>query len=89
MSAKFRASMAGHPAEPAGKVPLERLQSASPEFREAWARHEVGSARSRRKQIRNAHVGLLAPDHADPWLGPDSAPGWSRTFPSTRSRGPG
>lgn len=66
--------MAGYPAEPAGKVPLERLQSAFPEFREAWDRHEVGSARSKRKQIRNAHVGLLALDHADPWLGPDSGP---------------
>ncbi|MER7820006.1 XRE family transcriptional regulator, partial [Streptomyces sp. NPDC096153] len=78
MTARFRASMAGHPAGPVGKVPLRRLQSASPEFREAWDRHEVVSSgsrvRSKRRQIRNAHVGLLALDRADPWLGPGSGP---------------
>ncbi|MEU2111030.1 hypothetical protein [Streptomyces sp. NPDC019507] len=34
----------------------------------------MGSARSKRKQIRDAHVPLLALDHAAPWLGPDSGP---------------
>ena len=41
MAAKFRASMAEHLAEPAWKALLARLEGASPEFREVWARHEV------------------------------------------------
>lgn len=74
MAAKFRASMAEHLAEPAWKVLLKRLQAASPEFCEAWERHEVVTARSKRKQIRNAYVGLLTLDHTDLWLGPDNGP---------------
>ncbi|MEU2490516.1 hypothetical protein [Streptomyces sp. NPDC007883] len=44
MTAKFRAPTAGHPAGPAGKVPLKRPQSVSSEFREVWDRCEVGRA---------------------------------------------
>ncbi|MGW3492219.1 helix-turn-helix transcriptional regulator [Streptomyces sp. NPDC001020] len=74
MAAKFRASMAGHLGEPAWKMLLKRLTAESAEFREAWERHEVVDARSRRKQFRNAHVGLLSVDHTDLWLGPHQGP---------------
>lgn len=74
MAAEFRASMAGYLAEPAWKVPLKRLRSVSPEFRAAWDRHEVVSARSERQQVRNAHVGPLTLGHTDPWLGPHTGP---------------
>ncbi|MFE9094034.1 helix-turn-helix transcriptional regulator [Streptomyces sp. NPDC007264] len=70
MAAKFRASMADHLAEPAWKMLLERLTTESAEFRAAWERHEVVSSRSKRKEFRNAHVGTLAVDHTDLWLGP-------------------
>ncbi|MFI9646246.1 helix-turn-helix domain-containing protein [Streptomyces sp. NPDC052040] len=74
MAAKFRASMAGHLGEPAWKMLLKRLTAESAAFREAWERHEVVSARSKRKQFRNAHVGLLSLDHTDLWLGPHDGP---------------
>ncbi|MGW1889002.1 helix-turn-helix transcriptional regulator [Streptomyces sp. NPDC002004] len=74
MAAKFRAAMADHLSEPAWKVLLQRLQTASPEFCEAWERHEVVSARSKTKKFNNAHVGLLTLDHTDLWLGPVNGP---------------
>ncbi|MFI9582222.1 helix-turn-helix transcriptional regulator [Streptomyces sp. NPDC052236] len=74
MAAKFRASMAEHLAEPAWKALLGRLEAASPEFREIWARHEVVSQAGRTKQIRNAHVGLLSLEHTNLWLGPAAGP---------------
>ncbi|MFI6651869.1 helix-turn-helix transcriptional regulator [Streptomyces sp. NPDC050529] len=74
MTAKFRASMAGHLAEPAWKALLKRLEAASPEFREAWARHEVLGPGPRSKIFRNAHVGLLRLETTDLWLGPSSGP---------------
>ncbi|MFD1657084.1 helix-turn-helix transcriptional regulator [Streptomyces caeni] len=70
MAAKFRASMADHLAEPAWKMLLKRLTTESAEFRAAWERHEVVSSRSKCKEFRNAHVGMLAVDHTDLWLGP-------------------
>ncbi|MFD0352709.1 helix-turn-helix domain-containing protein [Streptomyces sp. NPDC127110] len=72
LAAKFRASMAGHLAEPAWKTLLARLEAASPEFREIWARHEVVGAGGNVKYIRNAHVGLLRLEHTSLWLGPAS-----------------
>ncbi|MFE3324938.1 helix-turn-helix transcriptional regulator [Streptomyces sp. NPDC059176] len=74
MAGKFRAAMAEHLAEPAWKVLLKRLQAVSPEFCEEWDRHEVVVSRSKRKQIRNAYVGVLTVDHTDLWLGPDNGP---------------
>lgn len=73
MAAKFRASMAGHLAEPAWKSLLARLEK-SPEFREVWARHEVVGQAGRNKLIRNAHVGLLHLEHHNLWLGPSAGP---------------
>ncbi|MFI6682164.1 helix-turn-helix domain-containing protein [Streptomyces sp. NPDC050485] len=74
MAAKFRASMAEHLAEPAWKALLARLESASPEFREVWARHEVVGQSGKLKYLRNAHVGLLYVEHSNLWLGPSAGP---------------
>ncbi|NXY97659.1 helix-turn-helix domain-containing protein [Streptomyces sp. BR123] len=74
MAAKFRASMAGHLAEPAWKALVARLEARSPEFREVWARHEVVGQGARTKYIRNRHVGLLHLEHTSLWLGPAPGP---------------
>ncbi|MGW4161662.1 helix-turn-helix transcriptional regulator [Streptomyces sp. NPDC004788] len=70
IAGKFRAAMAEHLAEPAWKALLRRLQDASPEFREIWARHDVVDSGGRAKVVRNAHVGLLNVEHTNLWLGP-------------------
>ncbi|WP_330267048.1 helix-turn-helix transcriptional regulator [Streptomyces griseorubiginosus] len=72
MAARFRAGMAGHLAEPAWKTLLKRLRCESAEFREVWDRHEVGASRPRRKEFRNRYVGLIAVDHTDLWLSPET-----------------
>ncbi|MFD7013043.1 MULTISPECIES: helix-turn-helix domain-containing protein [unclassified Streptomyces] len=74
MAAKFRASMAEHLAEPAWKALLARLENASPEFREIWARHEVVGQSGKLKYLRNTHVGLLYVEHSNLWLGPSAGP---------------
>ena len=74
LTAKFRAAMAEHLAEPAWKALLERLESVSPEFRDIWARHEVVGTGGRSKIFRNAHVGLLRVETTDLWLGPSAGP---------------
>ncbi len=71
MAAKLRASMAGHLTEPAWKMLVKRLQAESPEFRENWERYEVVATRSKTKQFRNPHVGLLDLTHTDLWLSPE------------------
>ncbi len=74
MAAKFRGAMAEHLAEPAWKTLLARLEAASPEFREVWARHAVVGPANGTKLFRNAEVGLLRLDHTDLWLGPSTGP---------------
>ncbi|MER8043098.1 helix-turn-helix domain-containing protein [Streptomyces sp. NPDC094032] len=74
LSGKLRASMAEHLAEPAWTGLVRRLEEASPEFREIWARHDVVAAGGRTKFIRNAHVGLLRFEHTNLWLGPTAGP---------------
>ncbi|MFG2720935.1 helix-turn-helix domain-containing protein [Streptomyces sp. NPDC048416] len=74
MAAKFRASMAEHLAEPAWKALLSRLEGASAEFRELWARHEVVNQGGKTKYLRNAEVGLLSVEHTNLWLGPSAGP---------------
>ncbi|MEV5434673.1 helix-turn-helix domain-containing protein [Streptomyces sp. NPDC052682] len=74
MAARFRATMAGHLGEPAWKMLLKRLRTESAEFRAAWDRHEVVAHRSKRKEFRNRHVGLVTVDHTDLWLGPQPGP---------------
>lgn len=74
MAARFRAAMAGHLGEPAWKMLLKRLRTESPEFCEAWDRHEVVAHRSKRKEFINRHVGRITVDHTDLWLAPDVGP---------------
>jgi hypothetical protein len=74
MAARFRATMAGHLAEPAWKMLLKRLLTESPEFREVWERHEVDAHRVRRKEFLNRYVGRVVVDHTDLWLGPGAGP---------------
>jgi hypothetical protein len=74
MAARFRATMAGHLAEPAWKMLLKRLRAQSPDFRAAWDRHEVGAHRVRRKEFLNRYVGRVVVDHTDLWLGPQTGP---------------
>ncbi|QBR06341.1 XRE family transcriptional regulator [Streptomyces sp. S501] len=74
MAAKFRASMAEHLAEPAWKALLARLEAASPEFGEVWARREVVGPANRTKVFRNSRVGVLRLEHTDLWLGPSAGP---------------
>ena len=74
MAARFRATMAGHLAEPGWKMLLKRLRSESPEFCEVWDRHEVIEPRSRRKEFMNRYVGQVCVDHTDLWLGPEAGP---------------
>ncbi|WP_318211222.1 helix-turn-helix domain-containing protein [Streptomyces sp. SJL17-1] len=74
MVGKLRASMAEHLAEPAWKALVQRLQDASPEFRELWARRDVADLAGRAKVIRNAQVGVLHLEHTNLWLGPAAGP---------------
>ncbi|MFJ4711823.1 helix-turn-helix transcriptional regulator [Streptomyces sp. NPDC088785] len=74
MTAKFRATMAGHVAEPAWKLLLQRLTEASAEFRELWGRYDVQhTSTSKVKHFRNAHVGRVSFVHTDLWLGGEGA----------------
>ncbi|MFF0742445.1 helix-turn-helix transcriptional regulator [Streptomyces sp. NPDC004111] len=75
MAAKFRASMAGHLAEPAWKALLNRLRAESAEFCELWERHEVVEHTSHTKYIRQSEVGLLHVEHVNLWLSPGGGPG--------------
>ncbi|WP_307680051.1 helix-turn-helix transcriptional regulator [Streptomyces sp. V4I2] len=74
MAARFRATMAGHLAEPAWKMLLKRLRAESPDFCEAWDRHEVIAHRSKRKEFLNRYVGRVVVDHTDLWIGPENGP---------------
>ncbi|WP_405873023.1 helix-turn-helix transcriptional regulator [Streptomyces sp. NBC_00005] len=71
MAARLRASMAGHLGEPAWKMLLKRLRE-YPEFCEAWERHEVIVAHSRRKEFLNRLVGRVVVDQSELWLSPEA-----------------
>ncbi|MEU6844343.1 helix-turn-helix transcriptional regulator [Streptomyces sp. NPDC046716] len=74
MTAKFRATMAGHLGEPGWKLLLQRLTEESAEFRELWERYDVQqTSTSKVKHFRNAHVGPVSFVHTDLWLGGDRA----------------
>ncbi|QHC26733.1 helix-turn-helix domain-containing protein [Streptomyces sp. GS7] len=74
MTAKFRASMAEHVAEPAWKALVTRLTEASPEFREIWAQHEVERQASALKVFRHPEVGVLQLTGTNLWTGPNPGP---------------
>ncbi|GAA2432002.1 helix-turn-helix domain-containing protein [Streptomyces glaucus] len=87
MAARFRAAMAGHLGEPAWKTLLKRLRTESPEFREAWERHEVRAHRSKRKEFLNRYVGRLVVDHTDLWLTPETGPRMVTYVPADEETG--
>ncbi|MGG7382849.1 transcriptional regulator, partial [Escherichia coli] len=60
MVALYRSLMAEHLAEPAWKGLIARLQRASPEFAEVWARHEIQTPENRVKRVKHPIVGLLS-----------------------------
>ncbi|MFJ5707758.1 helix-turn-helix domain-containing protein [Streptomyces sp. NPDC093105] len=74
LAGKLRARMAGCLAEPAWKRLVQRLEAASPEFREIWARHDVVSSENMAKVIRNPLVGPLSFEHTNLWLQPGPGP---------------
>ncbi|MEU0839364.1 helix-turn-helix transcriptional regulator [Streptomyces sp. NPDC005962] len=74
MAAKFRSAMAEHVAEPAWKALLRRLEEASPEFREIWARHEVVRPGDKIKIFRQSNVGVLRLTSTSLWTGPSQGP---------------
>ncbi|WP_461010272.1 helix-turn-helix transcriptional regulator [Streptomyces capparidis] len=74
MTAKFRASMAEHLAEPGWKCLVSRLREASPTFCELWERHEVVQPDNRGKCYLNPFVGVLNLELTSLWLGPRPGP---------------
>ncbi|MYX56220.1 helix-turn-helix domain-containing protein [Streptomyces sp. SID8382] len=74
MAAKFRAVMAEHVAEPAWKAMVKRLEDASPEFREIWARHEVVRPGDKIKVYRQSEVGIVRLAATSLWTGPQQGP---------------
>ncbi|NIY65287.1 helix-turn-helix transcriptional regulator [Streptomyces malaysiensis] len=74
MAAKFRAVMAEHVAEPAWKAMVKRLEDASPEFREIWARHEVVRPGDKIKVYRQPEVGIVRLAATSLWTGPQQGP---------------
>jgi hypothetical protein len=67
--ARFRSAMADHVADPAWKALLARLRQASPDFEEAWQRHEVAPAENGSKLFQHPEVGVLRLDFTNMWLG--------------------
>ncbi|MFE7315455.1 helix-turn-helix transcriptional regulator [Streptomyces sp. NPDC057555] len=74
MTAKFRAAMAEHIAEPGWKALVARLTEASPEFRRIWAQHEVERPTGAVKVFRHPAVGVLQLTSTNMWLGPNAGP---------------
>jgi hypothetical protein len=70
MVAQLRAGMAEHIADPAFKCLVRRLQQASAEFRELWARHDVAEPENARKRILHRDLGLLQFNYLNTWLAP-------------------
>jgi hypothetical protein len=68
MVAQLRAAMAEHVAEPAWKCLVKRLQTASPDFAEIWARHEIAVPENMRKRILHRRLGLLQFTYTQTWL---------------------
>jgi transcriptional regulator with XRE-family HTH domain len=70
MVAQYRAAMAEHVAEPAWKGLVARLNRASPEFAEMWARHDVRGPENSIKRVRHPLVGMLRMEYTYLWLDP-------------------
>jgi transcriptional regulator with XRE-family HTH domain len=70
MVAQYRAAMAEHVAEPQWKALVTRLNRASPEFAEMWARHDVRGPETAIKRVRHPLVGMLRLEYTYLWLDP-------------------
>jgi transcriptional regulator with XRE-family HTH domain len=70
MVAQYRGAMAEHVAEPAWKGLIARLNRASPEFAEVWARHDIRGPENAIKRIQHPLVGLLRLSYTYLWLDP-------------------
>ncbi len=62
--AKFRADSAKNIDDPAFEELISALDSASPEFRKLWKRHEVAGSGEGRKELVHPTVGRMVFDHA-------------------------
>jgi transcriptional regulator with XRE-family HTH domain len=62
--AKFRADSAHHLGDPSFETLISALRQSSPEFCNAWERHEVARSGEGRKEIRHPEVGTLVFEHA-------------------------
>jgi transcriptional regulator with XRE-family HTH domain len=64
MVAKFRADSARHIGDPEFEQLVQSLRQSSPEFCQAWKRHEVARSGEGRKEIIHPQVGRLMFEHA-------------------------
>jgi hypothetical protein len=62
--AKFRADSAHHLGDPEFEELIGALRRSSPEFAEAWTRHEVARAGGGRKELNHPELGPLVFEHA-------------------------
>jgi hypothetical protein len=62
--AKFRADSARNIGDPAFEELISALDSASPEFRKLWKRHEVAGSGDGQRTLTHPVIGPLAFDHA-------------------------
>ena len=64
MVAKFRADSARHIGDPEFEQLIHALRQSSPEFGQAWKRHEVARTGEGRKVLRHPVAGQLVFEHA-------------------------
>lgn len=62
--AKFRADSARHLGDPSFEELIHALRRSSPEFCQAWKRHEVARSGEGRKELRHPQAGMLVFEHA-------------------------
>jgi hypothetical protein len=62
--ARFRADRAHHLGDPAFDELIGALRRSSPEFSQAWERHEVAHGGPGRKELHHPEVGVLVFEHA-------------------------
>jgi transcriptional regulator with XRE-family HTH domain len=68
MVAQYRAAMADHVAEPVWKCRVKRLQEASPEFAELWARHDIAAPENLTKRFVHPDLGAMNFCYTNLWL---------------------
>lgn len=69
-AAQFRVAMADHLGDPLWTHQLTRLLDASPEFEQAWSRHEVRRPEEPLKRFLNPHVGVVELRSSSWWAAP-------------------